>query len=198
MNSESERPEYRRFTLLDAMMLIAGLAIVLAMGAHLFRFLAEYIVQFCRVALANLFVIREDRLRFWRLIREPLVQIASYGFQCAETLLFAMTPMFMLLRLRRPRPPWRVLLIQPGMVASLAIVFGLFWVTGLIHILLPDRIDAFRGAGIAVGVSVGMAWFILALIGRWKPEPGWVDRMGRLLGAMAIGTALLGFVMYRI
>ena len=53
-------------------------------------------------------------------------------------------------------------------------------------------------AMILVAGLVAAAWVVLALIRRWRTEAGWVDRMGKLLGVMAIGTALLGLVMYRI
>jgi hypothetical protein len=33
------------------------------------------------------------------------------------------------------------------------------------------------------------AWAVLALCGRWKPEPCWLDRLGRMLGASWIGFA---------
>ncbi|MFO0887763.1 MAG: hypothetical protein U0790_01310 [Isosphaeraceae bacterium] len=35
-----------------------------------------------------------------------------------------------------------------------------------------------RAAGLAVAVS----WLTLALCGRWRPDRGWLDRLGRLLG----------------
>ena len=32
------------------------------------------------------------------------------------------------------------------------------------------------------GFSVAVAWLTLTLGGRWRPEPSWIDRMGRVLG----------------
>jgi hypothetical protein len=156
------------------------------------------LVELGRVAIAHQVDLRENWPRFWVAVREPLRQIVNYGFQSAGIVLICMTPVFLMLRLRRPRPPWRVLLVQPGMVAALAMVFGLLWVTGLVHILLPGLMDAFTMPWIAVGGSVAVAWVALVLLRRWKAERGWVDRMGRLMGAMAIGTALLGFLVYRV
>lgn len=180
------------------MILIAGVAIVLAMGSYLFAFFAQDSVRLCRVAWANLAEIRENSPRFWRVVREPLAQVVSYGMQSASVVLVAMTPMFLIMRLRRPRPPWRALLIQPGMVAALSMVFGLFWLNGLVAILFPDWLAPIPRPWIAVGGSVAAAWLVLALFRRWKAEPGWVDRLGRLLGVIGIGTALLGLVMYLI
>jgi hypothetical protein len=34
-------------------------------------------------------------------------------------------------------------------------------------------------------------WSILVLSGRWHPEPGWIDRVGRALGMFWI---LIGFL----
>jgi hypothetical protein len=182
----------------DAMILIAGLAVVLAMGGHLFGWCAYFLYQVCRTVVENRADLWDDPQQLWRFIGDPARQLLSYGFQATAMLVFGMTPIFLILRLKRPRPSWRPLLVQPGMVAALAVVFGFYWVTGLVHILLPGRIDSIRGPWIVVGGTVAAAWVILALIRRWKAEPGWVDRMGRLLGAMAIGAALLGWVMYRI
>ena len=43
-------------------------------------------------------------------------------------------------------------------------------------------------------------WAILALGKRWSPEPTWIDRMGRFLGASWIGLGALSFVvlLYRL
>ena len=100
--------------------------------------------------------------------------------------------------MRQPRPPLGTLLRQPGTVAGLAMVFGLFWGTGGLLWLFPDKFDSMIAAPTAVGGAVVIAWIALALTRNWKPEPGWVDRMGRILGCAAIGTALLGLVVFRI
>ena len=42
-------------------------------------------------------------------------------------------------------------------------------------------------AMILVAGLVAAAWVVLALIRRWRTEARWVDRMGKLLGVMAIG-----------
>jgi hypothetical protein len=50
----------------------------------------------------------------------------------------------------------------------------------------------------AVGGAVAASWGILALSRRWQAERGWVDRVGQILGCIAIGTALLGLMIHRI
>ena len=64
--------------------------------------------------------------------------------------------------------------------------------------MFPDRIESMNGPWIVIGCTVVAAWAGLALSRRWKSERGSVDRMGMLLGALAILTALLGLVMFRI
>ena len=39
-----------------------------------------------------------------------------------------------------------------------------------------------------IGGGVAAAWTIQAIGGRWRPEPTWIDRAGRLLGAFWIVT----------
>jgi hypothetical protein len=54
-----------------------------------------------------------------------------------------------------------------------------------------DATDAFSFSWISIvltyhidecGFSVAVAWLTLTLGGRWRPEPSWIDRMGRVLG----------------
>jgi hypothetical protein len=77
-------------------------------------------------------------------------------------------------------------------------VFGLFWGTGCLIYLFPDKVDSTTAAPAAIGGAVALSWVVLALSRLWEPEQGWVDRVGRFLGCAAIGTALLGLVVYRI
>jgi hypothetical protein len=76
-NPECAQPECRSFHLSDGMILIAGLAIVFAMGGHLLKFFVEYCVQICRAIAANLASIRENWALFPRAIREPSRQAES-------------------------------------------------------------------------------------------------------------------------
>jgi hypothetical protein len=188
----------RKLGLLDAMILLAGFAVALAMGAHLLVLMADTFVRLCRAALHRSPSPLANWPSFWNATRDPLRNTLWYGLQFLFDLLFSMTPAFFIVRLRRPRPPLRALLRRPGTFAGLAIVFGLFWVTGYIHYLFPDLLDAITGPDIAVGGTVAAAWFVLALSRKWEVEPGWIDRMGRLLGAAAIAAALLGLVIFRI
>jgi hypothetical protein len=35
---------------------------------------------------------------------------------------------------------------------------------------------------VGIGYAVFASWLILAMGRRWRPEPGWIDRLGRLMG----------------
>jgi hypothetical protein len=188
----------RGFRLSDAMILLAGVAVALSAGSHLLVLPADMLARLSREALAH----REDLIAhwpvFWSATHDSLRNTLWYGFQVAETFLFSMTPAFFILRLRRPRPPLRVLLRQPGTVAAIAMIFGLFWGTGCPLALFPDQVDSMTAASVAIGGAVAAGWGILALSRRWQAERGWVDRLGRILGCMSIGTALLGLMIHRI
>jgi|GEM_PF-3248455 len=191
-----EQASCRAFRLSDAIILIAGAALALAAGSHLLMLGAGMLVRLCQEAAAHRADLFANWPLFWRSIRDPLSNTLWYGFQAAEITLFGLTPACFVLRLRRPRPPLLDLLRQPGTVALLAMVFGLFWVTGALLVLFPGKVDSMTAAPTAVGGTVAVAWVVLALSRRWRPEAGWVDRMGRLLGCASIVTALIGHMVF--
>src|SRR5262249_52408390 len=120
------------------------------------------------------------------------------GVQAAELLILVLTTVFLLMRVRRPRPPIRALLRQPGTVAGLAVSLGLILVAGWIHLLFFGRLIDGTVTPIAVGGTVALAWTGLAMVRRWEAEPSWVDRMGRLLGATAIVVGVIAFFAVRL
>ena len=96
------------------------------------------------------------------------------------------------IRLRRPRPSFRRLGRQPGLVACLAVIlatlihFSLarYWVLfpgkarpGEVSILLMNLSPPHL-----IAPAVAVAWMVLAVSGRWRPNPGWIDRLGRSVG----------------
>jgi hypothetical protein len=197
-NQLAEPTRCREFSLFDAMILLAGVALSLSMGAHLLVLMTWQFLGLCTAAAAHRTALFQDWSWFWSNTHDQLRNTLWYGLQVAEMFLFGMTPTFFFVRLRRHRPTLRALVRQPGTVAGLAIVFGVFWVTGFLLAVLPDTVSSIIAPGIAAGGTVAAAWGILALSRIWKSEPGWVDRMGRLLGCAAIGTALLGLIIFRI
>jgi hypothetical protein len=111
------------------------------------------------------------------------------------------------LRLRQPRPALRRLARQPGLVACGAAMLALILeVAGIIlgEIVVPPSsviartvppylrlslpraiLHSIRGTillQVNAGCAVAGALLILALSGRWRSEPSWLDRSGRALG----------------
>jgi hypothetical protein len=193
-----ETPPCRPFRLTDAMILTAGAAIWLSGGVHLFVLLAQTFADLCRHAWWSREYLPERWPRFWHGIHDDVRNTLWYGVQLAFVALFGMTPAYVILRLIRPRPPLLALLRQPGMVAALSMIFGLFWGTGWLLMLFPRKVDSLTAAPAAAGGAVALAWVVLAMSRQWKSEPGWIDRLGRILGIVAIGTALVGLVIFRI
>lgn len=184
----------RQFRLFDGMILIAGLALALGAGSHLLVLLTDMSVRLCRQAVVSRIYLPGQWPVFWSATRDPFRNVVWYGFQVAQMLMMGLTPAFLVLRFRSPRPSWRGLVRQPGTVAALSMVFGLFWGTGCLLGLFPDRFNSMNAAPSAIGLAVVLAWASLALSRRWVREPGWLDRLGRALGETAIGTALAGLV----
>jgi hypothetical protein len=121
-----------------------------------------------------------------------------YAFRLSETLIVCLAPAVLLFRLGRPRPSFRALTRQPGAVASVAVIFGLVWVTGWLHRLFFARFNTESVTAMAVGGTVVLAWSALAISRQWQSEPTWIDGMGRALGAAAIAVGLFALIEYGI
>ncbi len=95
------------------------------------------------------------------------------------------------IRLRRPRPSRLRLAGQPGFVACVAVLVslapGLAWYAATRHRPGFQQTVGFQQAWSEIlhwsSTAVVGSWIALALTRRWRPEPSWVDRMGRALGA---------------
>jgi hypothetical protein len=107
----------------------------------------------------------------------------------------------LLLRLQGPRPAWRRLSRQPGMMACLiaTIAIGLSATVSIMSWVMTDQeynteawLNWQIGVGsIQTGVAVFWCWVTMALSGRWRPEPSWLDRLCRLLGSFWVVMALV-------
>ena len=122
------------------------------------------------------------------------------------------------LRFRNPLPIKRWLFWQPGASAcavasaglSVAIVLFLamhyrVYLSGvrppsfvwrqIVEDLMPEHLTA---AATAIGYGVAGTWIALVSRRRWRPEPGWVDGLGRIVGVgwivMVIGGMILPVV----
>ncbi len=105
------------------------------------------------------------------------------------------------IRLRGPRPSRARLARQPGLAACAAVTLmaALSEVEYLARVMVrgvdnPFRsgfsyetllvlMDGVRYSFMYDGRAVAVAWLTLALVGRWRPAPDWVDRAGRAVGA---------------
>lgn len=114
--------------------------------------------------------------------------------------LAAWTVAALALRLRRPRPAFRLLMRQPGAVASLVVVLlvalvgafgavavGVKWGLNSYGVQtggnIPISLLILFGLLVAVSGVVG-AWLGLAFSSRRRTEPGWIDLLGRALGTL--------------
>ena len=106
--------------------------------------------------------------------------IVMLSFTSLECLLVSWTLAFFIMRLRKPRPPLRRLVRQPGMVACEV------WLLGMSLGICITMFEAQPHVGLVVVVltacAIPVAWAILALLGRLEAEPSWIDRLGRGLG----------------
>jgi hypothetical protein len=188
-------PLPRRFGLLDGMILIAATAAGLALG----RALGPPAVWPGRpaallVAPAGGWTVGEIALR------------AATAWAPAIPCLVAWTFGVLALELRRPRPPWRQLVSQPGLVAQVVAVLTLVvhaavlldaaWFDGRFGYASPARLQAVAlNAALLlahrVGWSVIVAWTALALSGRWTSGSAWPERVGRLVGVGWVVSFLL-------
>jgi hypothetical protein len=186
----------REFALSDAMILIAGVALFLSLTSYLFAYLLESSVSLYRKSVES----RSDLLAhwpiFWVRIRGSLFDSLYYIDQILGYLLGAMVLIFPVLRCRRPRPPLHVLLRQPGTAAALAVLIGVGPIIIVLDRTLYPAIDPRLSGGLACGGGVTVAWAILALSRGWQAEAGWIDRMGRWIGAAAVLHMSLGLVLY--
>jgi hypothetical protein len=160
------RRRCRRISILDVMILVAASAVGLA--------LARTIVS--------------DATSVMLLLERP------FAF-----FLLALTLAYIPIRLRGPRPSLHRLVCQPGMAACCAVAivvaidatsWGIFWAK-----LKPE--DAtnmvarfWRLTKEHPGPAVAATWLGLILSRRWRPEPGWIDRVGRLIGVLWIAIML--------
>lgn len=156
----------RPFTVLDAMVLVAATAVGLAGCLHLYGLR----LPGCPSVLAR----ELPMLTSWT--------VALVG-----------------LRLRKPRPERRLMLSQPGAAACATVLLflALTPVVGVLSWGIKALLSAYTplqprgwvwsgtlillGSG-TCGAVVAGAWLVLAVSGLRRPEPGWLDRLGRIAG----------------
>jgi hypothetical protein len=179
------RPKPRPFTLGDAMILIIALALGLALARPDIRSIAHGTYSVPHSAIRT---------------QTGVVQLGGLYNLVVLSFLFFLLPAFLILRLKRPRPRLRSTMGQPGFAACAA-PFAVYVGALLLSALAPS------GAGqrvfeIAVQVllaaAVPLAWVSLIATRRWDPEPSWIDRLGRSLGALWMVSVATQLVLYQI
>jgi hypothetical protein len=169
--TDIDRPKCRAFTLGDAMILIIALALGLAIARP-------------GIALVGNAIRSLPRNRFGTLA--GAVSLGRFLNILLLNFLFFLLPAFLILRLKRPRAPLRSMIGQPGFAACAAAV-------AIVLAFLPSEVLPPSGlarqvmeiaAQVLMPAAVPLAWVSLIVTRRWAPEPSWIDRSGRILGAM--------------
>jgi hypothetical protein len=169
--ADEDRPRSRRFGLADVMILIVALALGLALAGPAFIIIADAI----RSVPRNHFRTLAGAVQFGRFLN-----IIVLNF------LFFLIPACLILRLRRPRPPLRTLIRQPGFAACAAPVAVVLAALPLAFVTpseLAGQVIEIGGQALAVAAAP-LAWLSLIATRRWNPEPSWIDRLGRILGVL--------------
>jgi hypothetical protein len=185
--SSSRVSPRRRFRLLDAMILVAATAF--ASGLML---LMEQITQgqISWSALPALF--ESDSRIFGSAKHEQMIYLFVSAAFLVTLLALPFAAMWTLalipIRLTGPRPRFRRLSCQPGMMAAISAGVALALVGMQTAVVFwqasdnPYAIVALAGVPVYPGLAVLIAWITLLVGGRWRGEPSWVDRLGRALG----------------
>jgi hypothetical protein len=194
MNGQSA-PRRRRLTLMDLTVMVAAAALALAT----FRF-----------GVTRVFPGWLDYSRWPGWIARPSPRVVLYMLSDATApiipLAGAWTGSLLVLRMRPPRPSWRRVWRQPGMVACLAALLAMLWVGLAAGVMLgsPALFPSWRFDGLwfvqnlcvghvfpLVGLAVAATWSQLLLSRRWTRPADWLDRAGRVVGIlwMVIGLA---------
>jgi hypothetical protein len=163
--------QVRRFTLADAMTVIAATAVAL-LAHRLYHENADRFPAYAHVSV----------VWYWA------IEIGPFLFAGATVLL--------VLRFRRPRPLATEVFRQPGTVACLTLVACTSVSAGLgivrrvvvawVSLRPRDPVEYYLLNIVYNGHAVALAWLVLALARVWRPEPSWIDRAGRAFGALMI------------
>jgi hypothetical protein len=175
-------PTVRKFTLSDAMILIAALAVGLIPALHNLPYLGALLDHLRRELGGGIW--ENHRLWFFLFGSPRLAERITFG-TLLELIPFLVcwTAALLGMRLRQPRPRWRDLTRQPGLwscAAPLVALFAFPW-WAYFGIRLPR---------IIVPGAVGVAWVVLALSQQWRPERSWIDRAGRMTGLVWLAMAV--------
>ncbi len=177
----------RRFSLSDAMVMIAATAIGFAGSIYLWNI--GYPTTEFGYPVTMFF-------RTWA-IHDWHEEIPKIVFGCIYLSLpgqFTCNLALSLLALKRPHYSIRWLTRQPGVVGCWAASIAILWrlsrelvsarTTGNWY-LLPDHMTGFTLDN-PTGPAILSVWLISLLNDRWRPEPTWLDRSGRIMSVIWI------------
>ena len=191
---------YRQFGVYDLMIVIAGIALLLSFNQRIFLSFVDQCTGLFKTFAAYFGFISSNSFGPPEYLKTSMANFGSgvcgSGLRVSEQLILIITPVFLLIRFRNPRPPIRVLLKQPGTIAGLAAALGLTLVVGWLHRIFFGRLVDGMVNPITVGGMVALAWICLALSKKWEPEASWIDRFGRLMGAAMIAAGTVAFLMF--
>jgi hypothetical protein len=168
----------RKFTLLDAMVLIAATAIAFV-PIRLFLWENWHFPDELSVP------------GIWQTGLEVNVSLVPLGMSLSIALLF--------LSMKQPRPKLRRVYRKPGMAAvTVALVYAMLSTMGYAVFsyfspafnkhMFDDSNSMMLWIRIGmqpiflVGGAVASVWIVMWLNGTWRAEPSWIDRAGRTLG----------------
>jgi hypothetical protein len=179
-----DRPQSRPFTLSDAMILMLAVSLGLALARAGIVFLWNYI--------------RSVPLNQFRTLAVALALVRTLNTLILNFLFFLL-PTFLILRLKRPRAPFRLLILEPGFAACAAVLTVFI---GCLPLVLLAR-SGIAGQIIEIGgqvllvAAIPLVWITLIATHRWKPESSWIDRLGRILGVLWMICVPAHFVFIR-
>jgi hypothetical protein len=188
--------QIRRFTLSDAMILVAAMAVCLAVAARQAGWYGRQVLRIVRHFDQKISEVPNDQngaeyrsyLRTERnkdLFRATLK--LNYMVNVPFPFILFLSPTLVWLRLRKPRPPWGDLMRQPGAIACMGGV--------LTALLVPFLGIVFGGSWFVLSFAiVPISWLALVASRRWQSEPSWLDRAGRIMGIGWIVSAAYAFL----
>lgn len=181
MDASEEQRRSRRFGLADGLILIAALSltlVVLRATGWFARFpvrVGSWWDTWCELLwLRPWSHLGQTRQHAAFLLSAQMLEEILVGL--LSSVLLGLTLALPLLRLRRPRPPFREVVRQSGFVACLAVIAGTLITVDLWAVA---NIDV--GYWVVVASGLMLAWPLLGMF-PWRPEASWIDRLGRAVG----------------